>query len=108
MGAKIQVLYSIALQFTAYLNAFTTDILIYCQVKINQDDRRFQQILRRSVEESLRMCEAATVKYATTLAPYLATRLQQFAENESKDFSLAPEALMNNLMCLMLFVGPIP
>ena len=35
--------------------------------------------------------------YGTASAPYLATRcLQQLAADESKDFSLAPEALTNN------------
>jgi hypothetical protein len=37
------------------------------------------------------------VTYGTASAPYLATRcLQQLAEDESKDFSLAPETLTNN------------
>ena len=35
--------------------------------------------------------------YGTASAPYLATRcLQQLAEDESEDFSLAPETLTNN------------
>jgi len=35
--------------------------------------------------------------YGTASAPYLATCcLQQLAEDESKDFSLAPETLSNN------------
>ena len=34
--------------------------------------------------------------YGTASSPYLATRLQQLAEDESKDFSLASEALANN------------
>jgi len=36
------------------------------------------------------------VTYGTASAPYLATRLQQFAEDETKDFSLALETLTNN------------
>jgi len=37
------------------------------------------------------------VTYGTASTPYLATRcLQQFAEDESRDFSLAPETLTNN------------
>jgi len=37
------------------------------------------------------------VTYDTASAPYIATRcLQQLAEDESKDFSLAPETLTNN------------
>ena len=36
--------------------------------------------------------------YGTASAPYLATRcLQQLAEDESKDVSLAPAALTNNI-----------
>jgi hypothetical protein len=37
------------------------------------------------------------VTYGTPSAPYLATRcLQYFAEDETKDFSLAPETLTNS------------
>jgi len=37
------------------------------------------------------------VTYGTASAPYLATRcLQQLAEDDSQDFSLAPETLTNN------------
>jgi hypothetical protein len=71
---------------------------MYRQVKIHPDDRRLQRILwRKSVEEPLRTYELATVTYGTALAPYLAMRcLQQLAEDESDEFSLAPKALTNN------------
>ena len=71
---------------------------MYRQVRIHQDDRKLRRILwRRSVEEPLRIYELSTVTYGTASAPYLATRcLQQLAEDESKDFSLASEALANN------------
>ena len=37
------------------------------------------------------------MRYGTASAPYLATRcLQQLAEDESRDVSLAPETLTNN------------
>ena len=53
---------------------------------------------RRSPEEPLKTFELLTVTYGTASAPYLATRcLQQLAEDESKDVSLAPAALTNNI-----------
>ena len=94
-----QDLYSIVLRFRIYQIAFTADITkMYRQVRIHQDDRRLQRILwRRSAEEPLRTYELSTVTYGTASAPYLVTRcLQQLAEDESKDFSLAPEQLTNN------------
>jgi len=67
-------------------------------VRIHQDDRKFQRILwRRSAEEPIRTFLLSTVTYGTASAPYLATRcLRQLEEDESKDFSLAPETLTNN------------
>jgi hypothetical protein len=94
-----QYLYSIVLRFRTYQIAFTADIAkMYLQVRIHLDDRKLQRILwRRSVEELLRTYELSTVTYGTASAPYLATRcLHQLAEDESKDFSVAPEALANN------------
>ena len=71
---------------------------MYRQVRIHEDDRKLQRILwRRSADEPLRTYELSTVTYGTASAPYLAMRcLQQLAEEESKDFSLAPETLTNN------------
>ena len=71
---------------------------MYRQVRIHEDDRNLQRIFwRRSAEEPLRTYELSTVTYGTASAPYLATHcLQQFAEDESKDFSLAPGTLTNN------------
>ena len=68
---------------------------MYRQVRIHEDDRKLQRILwRRSTEEPLRTYDLSTVTYGTASAPYLATCcLQQLAEDESKDFSLAPETL---------------
>jgi len=100
VGSTIQQdLYSIVLQFRTYQIAFTTDIAkMYHQVRIHQDDRKLQRILwRRSADEPLRTDELSTVMYGTASATYLATRcLQQLAEDESKDFSLAPATLTNN------------
>ena len=100
VGPTIQQdLYSIVLRFRTYQTAFTADIAkMYRQVRIHQDDRRLQRILwRRSAEEPLRTYEPSTVTYGIASVPYLATRcLQQLAEDESKDFSLAPETLTNN------------
>jgi len=92
-------LYSIVLQFRTYQIAFTADIAkMYRQMRIHEDDRKLQQILwRRSADEPLRTYKLSTVTYGTASAPYLATRcLQQLAEDESKDFSLAPPTLTNN------------
>jgi hypothetical protein len=93
-----QELYSIALRIRTYQITFTADITkMYRQVRIHQDDRKLQRILwRRSVEEPLRTYELSAVAYGTASAPYLTTRLHHLAEDESKDFSLAPEALANN------------
>jgi len=79
--------------------AFTADIANMCrQVRIQESDRNLQQILwRRSADEPLRTYKLPTVMYGTASALYLATCcLQQLAEDESKDFSLAPETLTNN------------
>jgi len=71
---------------------------MYRQVRIHEDDRKLQRILwRRSADEPLRTYKLSTVTYGTASALYLATRcLQQLAEDESKEFSLAPETLTNN------------
>ena len=72
---------------------------MYRHVRIHQDDRNLQRILwRRSAEEPIRTYLLSTVTVnGTASAPYLATRsLQQRAEDESKDFSLASEILTNN------------
>ena len=99
VGPTIQQdLYSIVLRFRTYQVAFTADIAkIYHQVRFHEDDRKLQQILWRSPEEPLKTSELLTVTYGTASATYLATCcLQQLAEDESKDFSLAPAALTNN------------
>jgi len=71
---------------------------MYRQVRIHEDERELQRILWRiTAEEPLRTHELSTVTYGTASAPYLATHcLQQLAEDESQDFSLAPETLTNN------------
>ena len=76
---------------------------MYRQVRIHEDDRKLQRILfRRSPEEPLKTFELLTVTYGTASAPYLATRcLQQLAEDESKDLSLAPAAI--NLLATDFF-----
>ena len=94
-----QDLYSIVLRFRTYQIAFTVDIAKMCrQVRVHENERKLQRILlRMSAEELLRTYELSTVTYGTASAPYLAIRcLQQLAEDESKDFSLAPETLTNN------------
>jgi len=67
-------------------------------VRIHEDERELQRILWKIfAEEPLRTYELSTVTYGTASVPYLATRcLQQLAEDESKDPSLAPETLTNN------------
>ena len=85
--------YSIVLRFRTYKFAFTTDTGKKCrQVKMHKDDRILQRILWwKFSEEQLRTYELAKVTYGTALTPDLATRcLQQLAEYESKEFSLAP------------------
>ena len=84
---------------------------MYRKMRIHEDDRKLQRILwRRSVDEPLRTHELSTVTYGTASAPYLATRcLQQLAEDESKDFSLAPETVSYLIsMWVMLCVEPTP
>ena len=100
VGPTIQQdLYSIVLRFRTYQIAFTADIAkMYRQVRIHQYDRKLQRILwRRSADEPLRAYELSMVTYGTASASYLATRcLQQLAEDESRNFSLAPETSTNN------------
>ena len=71
---------------------------MYRQVRIHEDDGKLQRILwRRSADEPLITLELSTVTYGTASAPYLATRcLQQLAEDEAKNFSLAPETVTNH------------
>ena len=68
------------------------------QVRIHDDDRKLQRILwRRCADELLRTYVLSTLMYGTASPPSLATRcLQQLEEDESKDFSLAPETLTKN------------
>jgi len=81
---------------------------MYLQVMIHEDDRKLQRILcRRSADEPLRTYDLSTVTYGTASAPYLETRrLQQFADDESKDFSLALETLTNNFYVDDALFGP--
>ena len=81
---------------------------MYRHVRIHQDDRNLQRILwRRSAEEPIRTYLLSTVTVnGTASAPYLATRsLQQRAEDESKDFSLASEILTNNFYVVDALCG---
>ena len=99
-----QDLYSIVLRFGTHQVAFTAGIAkMYRQVRIHGDHRNLQRILwRRSAEEPLKISELLTVTYGIASALYLATRcLQQLAEDESKDLSLAPAAI--NLLATDFF-----
>ena len=92
-------LYSIVLRFRTNKIAFTADIAkMYRQVRINEDDRKLQLIVcSKSADEPSRTRDLSTVPYGTASAAYIATRcVEQLAEGESKDFSLAPETLTNN------------
>ena len=100
VGSTVQQdLYSIVLRFRTYQIVFTADkAKMYRRVMIHEDDRKLQRILwRRSAEEPLRTYDLSTVTCDTASALYLATRcLQQLAEDESRDFSLASKTLTNN------------
>ena len=88
-------MYSIVLRFRTYQIAFTADIAkIYQQVRIHEDDRK---LWKKFAEVPLRTYELSMVTYGTASVPNLATRcVQRLAENKSKEFSLAPETLINN------------
>ena len=72
--------------------------MMYRQVKIHEDDRKLQRILWiRCADLPERTCELSAVMYDTASPTCLAARcLQRLQEDESKNFSLAPETLTNN------------
>lgn len=81
-------LLSILLRFRSHQYVLTGDIkMMYRQVLLNPDDRKYQRILwRASPLEPLREFQLNTVTYGTASAPFLATRcLKQLAlDNQSE------------------------
>ncbi|XP_055622604.1 uncharacterized protein LOC129766161 [Toxorhynchites rutilus septentrionalis] len=81
--------------FDASANTTSADITqMFRQIRVKQDDRKYQQIFWRSNQNDLlEVYQLATVTYGTACAPYLATRtLEQLCRDERDRFPLASKA----------------
>jgi len=70
--------------------------MMFRQILVAKEDRRFQQILwRESEKDPLNTFTLNTVIYGTACAPFLALRcLKHLAEEEGDQFPLARRALL--------------
>lgn len=89
IGAPVQdTLFEILVRFRLYKYAFTVDVpKMYRQVRVNQDDTKFQRILwRDDRSKPLQEIELTTVTYGTAAASFFATRaLNQLAFDEQEN-----------------------
>lgn len=101
IGAPVQdTLFEILVRFRLYKYAFTVDVpKMYRQVRVNQDDTKFQRILwRDDRSKPLQEIELTTVTYGTAAASFFATRaLNQLAFDEQENH---PEASRVVLKCV--------
>lgn len=77
VGPTVQSdLFTVITRFRSYSYVFTADISkMYRQIKVDQQDRRYQMILwRQQTSEPIGIYELNTVTYGTSAAPYMATR----------------------------------
>lgn len=79
-------LYSILLRLRLHKVVLSADVkMMYRCIKINEDERIFQKILRRwNSEESVKVFSLNTVTYGTTSAPFQATRCLVEIANENE------------------------
>lgn len=84
-------LLSIILKFCTHPVVLTADIpKMYRQVKLHQDDCKYQRILWLDDDRQLKVYELQTVTYGLASSPHHATRaLVQLATDEGKDLPLA-------------------
>jgi Pao retrotransposon peptidase/Protein of unknown function (DUF1759)/Family of unknown function (DUF5641)/Integrase zinc binding domain/Putative peptidase (DUF1758) len=78
---------------------FTADVeKMYRQIKIHEDDQRYQRIIWRfNKDEPIEEYQLTTVTYGTSAAPYLAIKtLQQLAKDETNTFPRAAKIMLND------------
>jgi hypothetical protein len=71
---------------------------MYRQIRVDDQDFKFQRILwRKSTEEPIQEYELRTVTYGTASAPFVATRcLQQLAQEKAHNFPRAAEIMLRD------------
>ncbi|XP_055543399.1 uncharacterized protein LOC129728947 [Wyeomyia smithii] len=91
-------LITILLRFCCYPVVLTADIpIMYRQVQVHKDDRKYQRILWLNANNDVRTFELTTVTYGCASAPYLATRtLMQLAKDEAHELPLAAKIIREN------------
>lgn len=109
VGPTIQEdLFSIITRFRTFSYALTADIeQMYRQVRVSQEDSRFQKILwRENPEEPIKTYCLNTVTFGTARAPFLAIRtLHQLAEDERESFPTASNILKRDFYVDDLLTG---
>ncbi|XP_076384364.1 uncharacterized protein LOC143262699 [Megalopta genalis] len=107
-GPKIQddLLY-ILLRFRTYQYVVTGDIeKMYRQFLIRPEDRKFQQVLWRDHNDSIKTFQLNTVTFGLSAAPYLAIRcLTQLADDEHHRFPQASKVLKQDFYVDDLITG---
>ncbi|XP_032690711.1 uncharacterized protein LOC116853661 [Odontomachus brunneus] len=102
----VPLLADVLLRWRQHRFVFVTDIeKMYRQVRVHEDDRRFQRILwRESDRTDIQEFALSTVTYGLACAPYLAVRvLQQLAGDEGSRFpkgalALARDAYVDDIL----------
>ena len=109
VGPTIQEdLFSIITRFRTVLYAFIADIeQMYRQVRVSQEDSRFQKVLwRDNPDEPIQTYSLNTVTFGTACAPFLAIRtLHQLAEDERESFPIASSVLKRDFYVDDLLTG---
>lgn len=95
-GAKLQIdVFDVLIWFRQFRYVFSTDIeKMYRQIKVHEDDWKFQRILWINQDKKVVTYELSTVTYGLACAPFLALRtLNQLIEDEGQKFPLAIPSL---------------
>lgn len=96
VGAKLQAdLIDVLLQFRLFQYVFSADIeKMYKQIKVHQDDQKYQRIFWINQDQHLITYQLTTVTYELACAPFLALRtFLQLVNDESSKFPLSVPAL---------------
>ncbi|XP_057659301.1 uncharacterized protein LOC130895773 [Diorhabda carinulata] len=98
-GYQVQPdLFDILCRFRLNKFAITSDVQkMFRQISINTEHRFLQNILwRENPQQPLQCIELSTLTYGCNFSPFVATRvLQEIANNNSSNFSLAANALIS-------------
>jgi len=99
VGPTIQdKLFTHLIRFRTYKYVITADIeRMYLQIRLHEDDRRYQQILWRK-DGKLITLQFNTLTFGVSSSPFLAIRvLQKLAEDEGHAFSRAARVIKTHL-----------